>query len=135
MLDSNSNPDLDQTQFGSEGWLYDGNKSMPAAVEDSLVPKNPVWWQTKKGKTILVAMALVSMLSLILVGAILKSRQPKEITDETLDETVIETMNLGPLGDKVKALRAQLRLADPTKELDPFPPVKSDLRLDAQSDR
>lgn len=135
MLDSNSNPDLDQTQFGSEGWLYDGNKSMSAAVEDSLVPQNQVWWQTKKGKTILVAMALVSMLSLILVGAILKSRQPKEATDEALDETIIETMNLGPLGDKVKALRAQLRLADPTKELDPFPPVKSDLRLDAQSDR
>lgn len=129
MFDSNLNSDFDQTQFGNEGWLFDGNKQMPAIVDPNL-PKKIVWWQTTQGKLVLIVVGVIMMFGLLGIGVYLKSKMNLTPTIKPADETEIDTMNLGPLGEKAKALRDQLKLADPTKEIDPFPPIRIDLRLD-----
>jgi len=129
MLDQNQNPDLDQTQFGSEGWLFAANKKSPKTI-DPLIANKPIWWQTKNGRIILIGVAAFMMLSLVLIGASLNRTNQKIISDEKVELESGDEIDLGLLGLKARNLKEQLKLADPTKELDPYPPVKVDLRLD-----
>ena len=129
MLDQDKNPDLDQTQFGSEGWLFEANKKLPQ-VDASQISNKPIWWQTKNGRIILIGVAISMMLGLLLIGASLNKSSPQVAVDEKINETTGELIDLGPLGLKTRNLKEQLKLADPTKELDPYPPVRVDLRLD-----
>lgn len=129
MTDANLNPDLDQTQFGSEGWLYNPNKPSSVPI-DLTLPKKIVWWQTKNGKIILIIGALVLMSSLMAIANSIRRTNQIAAQPENSDLLVPSVLDLGPLGLKTQDLRDQLKLADPTKELDPFPPVRLDLRLD-----
>lgn len=118
----------DQTQFDTDAWMYDANKSQPIQPDPTQV--KPPFWKTRQGKLTLIPLGLVIILILIAAVVMMtRNDQTTEITAPT-DQTTFANLDLGPLGDKVKALSAELKAADPTKELDPFPPVRLDLRLD-----
>lgn len=118
----------EQTQFGTEAWLYDANKSVP--VEKDLTKVTPSFWKTTRGKIVILAGAIFIALILMLATAVAMRNRQVELPPVVIDQTPAINMNLGPLGDKVKALNLELKAADPTKELDPFPPVNLDARLD-----
>jgi hypothetical protein len=118
----------EQTQFGTEAWLYDANKSVPVEKDPSKI--KPSFWKTTHGKLVILGGAVVIALILMLVTAVVMRNRQVEAPPAIIDQTPAINMNLGPLGDKVKALNLELKAADPTKELDPFPPVNLDARLD-----
>lgn len=122
----NNQHDMDQTQFGSEGVFFDANKPAPL---DPNAPK-PKFWQSAQGRMVLAVMAIVAVILVLVSFAWFLQPEAASTTEPTEEETVTETMDLGPLGEKAKALRTQLRAADPSKELDPQPPINIELRLD-----
>jgi hypothetical protein len=128
MILTNSTPtDTDQTQFATDSWLYEANRPDPAA--QSTEPKLP-FWKTKQGKPAMIILGATLVFLLILIAAYYLKPRPEAIVEEEIDEATVAALDLGPLGEKVKLLRQQLKAADPTKEQDPFPPVNLELRLD-----
>ncbi len=121
----------EQTQFGTEAWLYEANKSVP--VEKDPAKITPSFWKTTHGKLVILAGAFVIALIIMVVIAIATRGRQIDQAPPLIDQTPAINMNLGPLGDKVKALNLELKAADPTKELDPFPPVNLDARLDEET--
>ena len=123
-----SSDQIDQSQFDSEAWLYDANKPQPVMPDPNRVQLP--FWKTKQGKLMLAPLALVVVVIIIAgIVMIVRGRQAAKVAGPS-DPTSFATVDLGPLGDKVKTLSTELKAADPTKELDPFPPVRLDLRLD-----
>lgn len=118
--------DMDQTQFGSEGVFFEANKPIPL---DPNAPK-PKFWQSAQGRMVLAVLTILAVI-LVLISFAWLLQPPAATTTETEEEVAVtEAMDLGPLGEKAKALRTQLRAADPSKELDPQPPINIELRLD-----
>lgn len=127
MTDATRNQlEMDQTQFGSEGVFFDANKPAPV---DPNAPKTP-FWPSAQGRIVLAVLTILAVILVLVSFAWFL--QPSAATIETteLTEAETETLDLGPLGEKVRALRTQLRAADPSKELDPQPPINIELRLD-----
>ena len=118
--------DMDQTQFGSEGVFFEANK--PAPLDPNL-PK-PKFWQSAQGRIVLAVLTILAVILVLISFAALLQPQAATTTETEEDVAVTEAMDLGPLGEKAKALRTQLRAADPSKELDPQPPINIELRLD-----
>ena len=126
-------PDFDQTQFENESWLYEANKPPvpePGADSTTTVLGKPKFFQTLWGKLILTAgIGMVFfILILISIGLADQNRTLSPLTEPDAD--AVESLDLGPLGERVKTLRTQLKAADPTRELDPPPPINLELRLD-----
>lgn len=124
--ESHNQLDMDQTQFGSEGVFFEANKPSPL---DPNAPKVK-FWQSPQGRMVLAVLTILAVIMVLISFAWLLQPKAAITTETTEEETVTETMDLGPLGDKAKALRTQLRAADPSKELDPQPPINIELRLD-----
>lgn len=119
---------FDQTQFGSEGLYFDANKPTPV-INDPSKPQ-PKFWQTSQGRMVLVVMAVFAVILMVISLAWLLQPKAATTVDQTFDDAEVEVLDLGPLGEKAKALRSQLKAADPAKELDPQPPINIELRLD-----
>ncbi len=113
----------DQTRFSDEGMYFESSPPSP-----DLGPRPP-FLETKQGKFAIIAAAILGFILIIVGLAALVSNQ-EQIQEKMAEFAPKETRELSETEKKVDLLKIQLKAADPTKELDPFPPVNLTFRLD-----
>ncbi len=130
MFEDNDQDELvtdDQTQFGLESPLFTvPRKSKP---ESELTPEEIT---RQKRQRLLIGLGiglLILLMVLVVVAALMKPRVSKTLTPDA-SSTPVPHQQLSPLEQKVDTLRKDLRLADPTRQDLPFPPVDLEIQLD-----
>ena len=114
-----------QTRFSDEGMYFESN--LPDV--DPNAPKQP-YFETKQGKLVLIVLAVFGFLLVVIGLAILAKSNQSQIQDVIQGTNPKVQREMTETEKKVQLLREQLTTADPTKELDPFPPINLKLRLD-----
>lgn len=115
----------DQTRFSDEGMFFESPPPSP-----DMGPKPP-FLETKQGKLALVGVAVLGFI-LIVVGLAALATNQEEIKEKIAEYTPQPARELTETEKKVELLKQLLKTADPTKELDPFPPVDLTFRLDEE---
>lgn len=125
-----TDPKLNQTQFGSEGPLFERPVS-PSAIsqptENELMAEKP----PKKLPLVfvIVGVVMVVLMAVILIFAILMRSAPPPPEEAELIMTE-QTRNYGPLQQRLNDLKNELKAADPDQEELPFPPIDQNLSVE-----
>ncbi len=113
----------DQTRFSDEGMYFESTPPSP-----DLGPRPP-FLETKQGKFAIIAAGILGFLLIVIGMAALVNNQ-EEIQEKMAEYVPQPARELTETEKKVELLKQLLKTADPTKELDPFPPVDLTFRLD-----